>query len=289
MRGEKANGGGPAYFFGGDASQVLALSGRKSKIALFLDFDGTLVPIQKDPALCALSAEAKRLLQLLAGSGSHFVAVLSGRELSDIKSRVGLRNICYGGNHGLSISGKGMRFVHPDAAKALPIVDKAARRLNKETSCFNGVWIERKKYSVSLHYRLAEKVCIPQIKKIFYRVAEEFSSDGLLRVMKGKKVLELMPDISWDKGRAALWILNKLQGEYLPVFVGDDATDETAFEALENKGITVRVGRSGKTFAHFYLKHCGETLRLLQISGGFAEGQSSLDSVKRIASRDRLT
>ena len=269
---------GPAYFFGEGASRLRADSGRR--MALFLDFDGTLVPIRKDPSGCALSAETKKLLRSLAGSDLHFVSILSGRELGDVRSRVGIRNICYGGNHGLEISGRGMRFVHPEAMKVLPAIDAAARRLNKEFAGHDGVRIERKKYSVSLHYRLAGRESASRIKKDFYRIADELSLADRFAVMKGKKVLELMPGISWDKGQAALWILKKLQGRYLPVFVGDDTTDETAFEALGDRGITVRVGRSVKTSAHFYLKHCGETLRLLRACGGFSSfletGQPSI-------------
>ncbi|MDA8325796.1 MAG: trehalose-phosphatase [Nitrospiraceae bacterium] len=233
-------------------------------VALFLDFDGTLAPIQQDPARCVLSGEARELLQRLADSGRHFVTVLSGRGFSDVKSKVGIRNICYGGNHGLVISGKGMAFVHPGALYARPVIDKAGRRLGKEIAGFAGAWVERKKFSLSLHYRLADKKDVSKIKKAFYRVATEFSGAGPLAVLEGKKVFELMPDISWDKGNAALWILDRLADGYLPVFVGDDVTDEAAFRALKERGVTVRVGRSKRTSARFYLKDYKETRRLLK-------------------------
>ncbi|MDA8388785.1 MAG: trehalose-phosphatase, partial [Nitrospiraceae bacterium] len=157
---------GPVYFFGRGAKNPLRGISPGRRIALFLDFDGTLVPIRKDPARCVLSPEAKGLLQSLADSGRHFVTVLSGRALDDIKSRVGIRNICYGGNHGLAISGKGIRFVHPGAARVVPIVDKVERRLEKEIAPFDGAWVERKKFTFSLHYRLVNKSEIPQLKKI---------------------------------------------------------------------------------------------------------------------------
>lgn len=258
--------GGPDYFFGGGANPVAGISpGRK--IALFLDFDGTLVPIRKDPDKCVLSKEMKEQLQSLANSDRHFVTILSGRTLSDIRARVGIRNICYGGNHGLAISGKGLRFVHPGALSAKAIISKAGRRLEKEIACFDGTWIERKKFTLSLHYRMADKREVLRLKKAFFGVAAEFSGKGLLIIMKGKKVLELMPNISWDKGRAALLILNKLQGEYLPIFVGDDVTDEAAFKALKNSSVTVRIGRSKRTLARFYLKDYQETSRLLKTIG----------------------
>jgi trehalose-phosphatase len=105
---------------------------------------------------------------------------------------------------------------------------------------------------------------VRQLKRAFYKIAAEISRDALLNVMKGKKVLELMPAIPWNKGKAVLWILDRLGDEYLPVFVGDDVTDETAFKALENSGITIRIGRSKKTFARFYWQNYQGTVRLLK-------------------------
>ncbi len=254
---------GPAYFFGSEGRNIASmLAGRK--IALFLDFDGTLTPIREDPAQCILDDEARELLQWFANSSRHQVTVLSGRMLDDVKSRVGVSNICYGGNHGLVISGEGMRFVHPGALLAKPLIDEAGCRLEKEIERFEGAWVERKNYALSLHYRLVNKSTLPLLRKAFYKVAAEFLANSSLTVMKGKKVLELMPDIPWNKGNAVLWILDRLPERYMPVMVGDDVTDETAFKALENEGITIRIARSKSTFAHFYLKNCQGTLRLLK-------------------------
>ena len=94
----------PQYLF--DNSHYRACLDRLKShggIALFLDFDGTLVPIRKDPACCILSEETKELLQFLANSRYCYLAIISGRSLSDIKGRVGLRRVFYGGNHGLDI------------------------------------------------------------------------------------------------------------------------------------------------------------------------------------------
>ncbi len=234
------------------------------KIALFLDFDGTLVPIQKDPSRCVLAEGMKEQLKSLADSGRIYIAILSGRSLPDIKRRIGIRNICYAGNHGLVISGSDMTYVHPKALSAKPSIDKAARMLSKEIAGIEGAWIERKKFTASLHYRSVRKEDIPSVKKAFYKVASEFSGDRMLAVIKGKKVLELAPDASWNKGSAALWILHNLKGKYLPVYIGDDWTDETAFRVLNKKGITIRVGKSAKTAANYYLKNQREVSEFLE-------------------------
>jgi len=85
-----------------------------------------------------------------------------------------------------------------------------------------------------------------------------------LTVIKGKKLLELIPDVSWNKGKATLYILQRLKEDYLPIYIGDDQTDETAFKALCRRGITIRVGKSKKTLADYYLKDHREVLRLLK-------------------------
>ena len=234
------------------------------KIALFLDFDGTLVPIQEDPSRCVLAEGIKEQLKSLADSGRCYITILSGRSLPDIKGMVGIPNISYGGNHGIVISGHDMTYVHTKALKAKPSVDKAARMLNKEIAGIEGAWIERKKFTACLHYRSVRKEDVLSVKKAFYKVASEFSGDSGLAVIRGKMVLELAPDVSWTKGSAALWILHNLKGEYLPVYAGDDRTDETAFKALCKIGITIRVGKSKKTVADYDLKGYWEVSRLLQ-------------------------
>lgn len=260
---DNLTGPGPAYFFGRDGCDISKmLPGRK--VALFLDFDGTLTPIQEDPSASVLSEEARECLEELANSGRHHVTLLSGRGLNDLKSKVGIRNVCYGGNHGLVISGEGMEFTHPGALAAKPLIDNAARRLGKEIELFEGAWVERKRFTVSLHYRLVDKQAVPKVKRAFHRVAAEFSENGQLTVIKGKKVLELTPGVSWDKGKAVLWILDHLKDSALAIFIGDDLTDESAFKVLKRKGISVRIGKSKRTLASFYLKDYRETFRLLK-------------------------
>jgi trehalose 6-phosphate phosphatase len=259
---DNLTGTGSAYFFGRNGCDISRLlSGRK--IALFLDFDGTLTPIREDPAESVLSEEMKGCLHGLANS-RHHVTLLSGRGMNDLTSKVGISNICYGGNHGLVISGKGLQFIHPGALTAKTLIDEAAGRLGKEAERFEGAWVERKRLTVSLHYRLVDKQAVPKVKRAFHRVAAEFSENGQLTVIKGKKVLELTPGVSWDKGKAVLWILDHLKDSVLAIFIGDDLTDESAFKVLKRKGITVRIGKSKRTLASFYLKDYRETFRLLK-------------------------
>jgi trehalose-phosphatase len=249
------------YFFEKDNEILKSKPDRK--IALFLDFDGTLVPIQKDPMQCFLSEKTKRQLSLLAGSNSCYITVLSGRSLSDIKKRIGIPKIYYGGNHGLDISGPDLRYTHPKALTSKLAIEQVTRRLKKEITNIEGAWLENKKYSVSLHFRSVKKENIPLVKKIFHTVINEFIEEKRLNIIKGKKVIELTPNVSWNKGSAVLWILKQLKDKCMPIYIGDDQTDETAFIVLRKKGITIRIGKSKKSFADYYLKGYWEISRLL--------------------------
>lgn len=255
----------PAYFFEKDYFSCLQNKIKTHlKIALFLDFDGTLVPIQKDPAQCFLPEKIKEQLRSLTRSDHCYLSVLSGRSLSDIKKRVGIRRIYYSGNHGLDISGPNSKYTHPKVILAKPIIDIAKRKLRKEIDDIDGAWLEDKKYTLSLHFRSVKKEDIFSVKRIFYKTVAELLDKKTLAVVKGKKVLELLPNVSWDKGSAALWILKELKVKCLPIYIGDDQTDENAFKALHKKGINIRVGKSKKTLADYYLKGYWEVSTLLR-------------------------
>lgn len=235
----------------------------KKKVFLFSDFDGTLTPICEDPAKCFLSFEIKTLLKRLINSGKFNLCILSGRKLDDLKKRINLKKIYYGGNHGLVITGPGIRFLHPEAKRKILLLICIREQLKKEVKKFEGVWIEDKKFSISLHYRNAKRKDIPLIKRLFYKTFNKFIERGEISVIKGKKVIEIIPTTSWDKGKAVVWILNRFKERFLPIYIGDDKTDEKAFDVLYRMGITICVGRSKNTKAKYYLKNQKEVVRLL--------------------------
>ncbi|MDA8240746.1 MAG: trehalose-phosphatase [Nitrospiraceae bacterium] len=257
----------PDYYFERDFLMDRVSRGLKlySGIALFLDYDGTLTPIQKDPSQCVLTEGLKEQLHILSQGRRVRIAVLSGRTLTDVRKRVGIRTICYGGNHGLDISGPGIRFIHDGATAARQLMTSAKRMLARELRLFEGAWLEDKKYSLSLHFRRLRGEEITALKRAFYKTLGEFPEKNSFSVIRGKKVLELTAVASWDKGKAALMLLDRLGRNWLPVVIGDDLTDETAFEALKKRGITIRVGRSRRTSARFYVKKQGEVERVLAL------------------------
>lgn len=254
----------PGYFFS-DPGHVSRRTMPGRKTVLFLDFDGTMVPIQSDPSGCVLSAALKEKLSHLAGSGSCRLAIVSGRTLPDIKKMVGIRKVYYAGTHGLDISGPGVRYTHPCSRSSRQVLRNVKQAVSKEIEGVRGAWLEDKRVTLCLHFREVAQEEVRPVRKAFHDAVARYCGDGPFSVIKGKKVLELTPDASWDKGEAVLWILRHLGGDHFPIYVGDDRTDETAFKALRKKGLTIRIGTSRKTFADFYLKGCWEVSRLIDL------------------------
>jgi len=228
-------------------------------IYLFLDFDGTLAPIADTPEKAFLPEEIKNILDELAISKAK-VVIISGRALTDIKNKVGISNIIYVGNHGLEIEGPGIKFVNAQALLQKDSLQTIKIELEKNLSAFTGVFVEDKGLSLAVHFRLAEKDKIKQIEKVFYETMINYLVGREIRIKEGKMVLEVMVPADLDKGKAAAWLLTvnqafSLKKESLPIYIGDDVTDEDAFRLFKNKGLTVFVGRPDKRFsAEYYLK-----------------------------------
>ena len=232
---------------------------------LLLDYDGTITPIVKRPELAILPSDMGRLLGSLT---RHFkVAIISGRSLIEVKKLVGLRRVYYVGNHGLEISGPKVRIVKHEAKRARPIIAEVHRKLQKKTMMIEGVIVEDKGLTASVHYRLVKKDNLKNLKKIFEWIVKPHLDSGEIRVTKGKKVFEIRPNIEWDKGKAILWIIDTIDPErkLIPVYIGDDQTDEDAFSALKSRGITILVsGKPKKSYAKFFLRNVDEVKTFLR-------------------------
>jgi trehalose 6-phosphate phosphatase len=221
-------------------------------LLLFFDFDGTLAPIGDDPSAAFMSRQAAAALSVLAGREGISLAIISGRALSDLRERVGLESLIYAGNHGLEISGPEFDFVQPDAAQRIKPLGELARHLRTRLRYIPGVQVENKVLSASVHFRRA---AVPSWKEIGEIVRTAVGPLGnLFEVTLGRKVYEIRPLVNWHKGNAVRWIKEAAgMQKALPVYVGDDLTDEDAFTALP-EGITVNVGRVVTTSARYYIE-----------------------------------
>lgn len=213
------------------------------ELVLLLDYDGTLTPIVDRPDDAHLSAETRQVLCDL--SARYPVAIISGRDRHDVQKRVGLDSLYYAGSHGFDISGPADNSIsHTEGADFIPEIRQTITSLEGNLAELPGVLVEGKTYSVAVHTRLAADTDIPAVEKV---IAETLKKHPRLRTKKGKYVVELIPDIDWNKGYAAMWLVERLQpttDTVFPVFLGDDQTDEDVFAALPDNGLGIMVAQS---------------------------------------------
>jgi len=230
--------------------QEIAQSG--DRLAVFLDYDGTLTPIVSHPEDAWLPESMRQTLRSLAARAP--VAILSGRDLDDVRGRVLVDGIVYAGSHGFDIAGAGGLRRELGAAY-LPVLDTAETELREALDEIQGAQLERKHFSVAAHYRNVNESDAFRVAQAVDAVAARHRE---LRRMDGKKVCELLPDIDWDKGKAVLWLLEALElerGKVLPIYIGDDRTDEDAFSALEKRGVAILVSEQPQVTAASYWLH----------------------------------
>ncbi len=221
-------------------------------VAVFLDYDGTLVPIRRRPELARLGPERRDELGRLARAAR--VAIVSGRPLAEVRRMVGVPGLDYVGNHGLEIRSKGRTWVHPAAARRARDVARAVAALQAGARGIRGVLVENKGLTASVHFRL---VAARQHAALRALAANEVRrSRGRLVLSRGKKVFELRPNVPWDKGKSVLRLLREAgrPRSTFPVYIGDDRTDEDAFRALGDRGLTIRVGSGRETLARGRLR-----------------------------------
>lgn len=243
---------------------------RERGLLIAVDYDGTLTPIAATPDEAVLSPEVKTVLDELARLKNCELAIVSGRALRDIRKMVGLKNIVYVGNHGFEIDGPRIHFeslTPPDIKKIFAkIKDELARHFAKQ----EGVIIEDKGLTLSVHYRLVPEKKTASVTRTFHKVCRAYLKKKQIKIGSGKKVFEIKPPIEWDKGKAVLWLLaqqTRANGKncVFPVYIGDDRTDEDVFLTLKKNGITVFVGQGERSAARYYVNDTEEVLRFLSL------------------------
>jgi trehalose 6-phosphate phosphatase len=240
---------------------IQEIAGPGGRVAVFLDYDGTLTRIVTHPQDAWLSDSMRQVLHKVAARAP--VAILSGRDLDDVRCRVDVDGIVYAGSHGFDVAGPGLR--REVGAEYLPDLDFAEKELRDALDEIPGAQLERKRFSVAAHYRNVNESDLPEVARAVEIVAARHRN---LRRIDGKKVYELLPDIDWDKGKAMVWLLETLSvdDEHIrPIYIGDDTTDEDAFRALERRGIGILVTEAQQpTSARYSLKDSDEVERFLR-------------------------
>jgi trehalose 6-phosphate phosphatase len=226
-----------------DGLQALDLTTDRQP-AVFYDFDGTLSEIVEDPDSARLVDGAAEALTSL--SAACPVAILSGRDLADVRERIGLPGLWYAGSHGFELTGPdGTHHQNPEAAASIPVLAGAAADLADQLGHIPGVVVEHKRFGVAVHYRNAARDRVGEVAAAVRTAGQRTT----LRVTTGREVIELRPNIDWDKGKTLRWVLDYIRdnegaGPLLPIYLGDDITDEDAFDAVDDDGIAILVRHS---------------------------------------------
>lgn len=261
------------YLF--DKASILSELKKSQKTLLFLDYDGVLAKFVANPEKAFLPLKNKSMLKKLSTNKFFTVSIITGRPLKQIKSLIGLKNILYVGNHGLEIGEIPLNpelndkfdnkkiFKNNEIKKVKEILASVKKEISKATEKIRGAYIEDKGITLSLHWRDVDEKDKIKILKIIREIKRKYKN--ILKFMKGKKVINLLPSLDWNKGKALELLLEKvfLRKKYIIVYIGDDVTDEYAFRVLEKNGITIRVGKKKNSYAKYYLKNINEVYKFL--------------------------
>lgn len=241
--------------------------GYTQKLALLLDYDGTLAPIAPHPDLATLPLETKHTLQRLSNMSDVYIAIISGRNVENVKNMVGIEGITYAGNHGLEIlHPDGSKFVHPMPMELQESVVHLLKALQEQV-CKDGAWVENKGPLLTLHYRETPITLRPGLVE---QASKLITAAGFTPA-PAHCALEARPPVEWDKGRASIYILRTAFGldwseRIRIIYAGDDLTDEDAMLALKGMAATFRIASSSiiKTSAERRLSSTDSVLAMLK-------------------------
>lgn len=212
------------------------------RIAIFSDYDGVLTPIVDRPEDAIISPQMRASVRRLSTECS--VCIVSGRDREVVQELMGVDDLVVAGSHGFDIwspSAGAIEMRMGDEHKEL--IAQARDQVTEELSAIDGVLIEPKLTSVAVHYRLVSPAEQQTVTDCVERILA--ANPDSLKVTPGKMVLEIQPKVEWDKGRAVLYLMERLHldgPDVVPVYLGDDITDEHAFTALQGRGIGIFVG-----------------------------------------------
>ncbi len=243
--------------------------GEADGLLVALDFDGTLAPIQDDPDAPEITPANRRAVEQLHDHPDTLVAVVSGRQLADLRPRVGIEGIRYVGNHGLEYTVDGEREVHPEAEAQMDELREVRDELEDRLAEMEGVHVEDKAVTLTVHYRRARNASAEDVTAVVEDVVAPIEG---LKTGSGKMIVEVKPTVDWHKGAIVEWLTDEVPAAWRTVYVGDDTTDEDAFKVLGADDFGVLVGERS-TAADYRVPDQAEVSRLLNWLAGVLEGE----------------
>ena len=239
-----------------DWDRIAAQIQSSRRVAVFLDFDGTLVNIAPRPDQVRLAPSTRRVLRRLARHPRVTLVVISGRRRAELLRCVGLRGIRYFGLYGWE---HGRHYPLPSSA--LIALRRARMQLSIHLSSFPGIWMEDKHFSLSVHLLGVSPLVQRRARRKLRSLLLPFQET--LHIIENLQDAEIVPRRISGKGSAVQEFLAKpALCHVLPFYFGDDLSDEPAFDAL-CKGISVRVGTARPTRAHYSIRGPAEVAAVL--------------------------
>jgi trehalose 6-phosphate phosphatase len=226
-------------------SEIAGRVGRARAVRLFLDFDGTLVAIRRTPEGVTFSPRTRQVLDRISNHRRVTAVIVSGRRRGVLRQYVGLPRVRYWGLYGWE-RGPVRRL----SRAAVWELSRVRASLVAGLRNHRGVRLEDKRMSLSVHTRGATRRARAKAYELLVRTLQPCSH---LHVLPGSQVWEVLPRQIPGKGAAIREAVQRWRVPFLPIYVGDDTTDEPAF-ALLDRGITVKVGGSDQhTRARYWL------------------------------------
>ncbi|KAL8115104.1 hypothetical protein AgCh_021794 [Apium graveolens] len=258
-------------------------------IVVLLDYDGTLSDIVPNPEEAYMTNKMRVAVRQVAACFP--TAIISGRSRHKVYDFVRLDNLYYAGSHGLDIAaplqclkygvpkhqskvldikGKEVVLFQP-AESYIPEIQKIHTALDEKTKNINGRGILWSNAMDASNNSIADDVKMQDFMMLEEQVMSVVHDNRDFRLSMGKMVFEIRPDIEWDKGHAVEYLLKTIGGntstDVLPIYIGDDRTDEDAFKAISSReqGYSIVVSSTPKeTMASYSLRDPREVNKFLQ-------------------------
>lgn len=217
-----------------------------SHVLLCLDYDGTLVPYQEDPAIVRPSPQTIELLEICCQKSKFTLCIITGRTLQYIQQVLPIDQLITAALHGIQIHWPNKEtFTWVPAEKPYPIFKNIKNNFPNDFRNFDGAWLEEKSISLAFHFRSVPEKFKQQAQQKYLNLVEQHDPHHQLNQIHGEQVIELCPK-GWDKGKAVEYLLKRLPEQTLPLYIGDDTTDEDAFSFISTKGISIWVSHRRK-------------------------------------------
>lgn len=220
------------------------------QVLLMFDYDGTLTPIVEKPDLAGLNEKTKNNLETITGINNIRIAIITGRKITDIQKISNIKHplIAIYGIHGGEVLPYGKTSPQINISENIVLkLQEFKKILEKsiitEFKSSQGIIIEDKRFSISLHYRLSDNLTAQKAIEIFDKYTQQLNMQDDFRIQKGKKVIELLP-LNFSKNTAVNSLILENPNHY-PVYFGDDLTDICAFKEVKNyNGYAIGVGEA---------------------------------------------